>query len=81
MSNIERLSELRIAISEYLDDSTTVNGYKLLKYIKENHASYIIEDAITEIEEIPLVSKLVEESINKYNKICEIVRNDCQPRG
>lgn len=68
-------------IAQYLNNPTAIEGHLLLKKLKDSDPVGVISNVIEKFEDIPRVSKKVEDVLNKYNQICHIVMADCQPRG
>ena len=85
---MKTLADMIALFDEYAAAPTTMNGHKLLQQIKSGELQKVLRAVQWDLEEIehdkifnPSPSQIAEKQLDKYQRILQIVMEDCQPKG
>lgn len=85
---MKTLVDIIALLEDYRAAPTTMNGHKLLQRIKNGDLQAVLRSVQWDLEEAehdkifnPSPSKIAEKQLDKYQRILQIVMEDCQPKG
>ncbi len=85
---MKTLADMIALFDEYAAEPTTMNGHKLLQRIKSGELQKVLHSVQWDLEEIEhdkifnsSPSKIAEKQLDKYQRILQIVMEDCPPKG